>query len=353
MKETDILIIGGGLTGLTLNYLLQGHNRSVTLIEARDRLGGRIHTIQSSNGPPVEMGATWLGPEHRRLQVLLENLGLNTFKQMLGNKAIYEPNSMSPHQIVALPPNQAASFRIQGGTSSLIQSLAKAMKSPNLYMNRKVQSISENGQYLLVHSGNETFKAGIVASTLPPKLFDTTIEVKPTLPDELRSVMAKTHTWMGESIKFSLSFSAPFWRKENSSGTVFSNVGPITEMYDHSDFNDNRYALKGFLNSSYFSVTRKKRLNMVIAQLKKYYGKDVKDYLEYHECVWAKENETYVPYQQHVLPHQHNGHELFQKPYLNGKLHVAGAETSPLSPGYMDGAVNSAETVYKQLSEQL
>lgn len=39
---------------------------------------------------------------------------------------------------------------------------------------------------------------------------------------------------MGESIKVGLTYATPFWR-EKSSETIFSNVGPIPEMYDYSN----------------------------------------------------------------------------------------------------------------------
>ncbi|GEM_PF-7089624 len=42
--QTEVLIIGGGLTGLTIAYLLQKENIAVKVVEARDRLGGRIKT---------------------------------------------------------------------------------------------------------------------------------------------------------------------------------------------------------------------------------------------------------------------------------------------------------------------
>lgn len=47
MKKSDILIIGGGLTGLTLAYLLRTKKVKVKVIEARERLGGRIFTKKS------------------------------------------------------------------------------------------------------------------------------------------------------------------------------------------------------------------------------------------------------------------------------------------------------------------
>ena len=136
----------------------------------------------------------------------------------------------------------------------------------------------------------------MVLSTLPPYLFNESIKVTPELPNELTSIAKQTHTWMGESIKVGLTYKEPFWRKDNLSGTIFSNVGPIPEMYDHSNYEDNRFGLKGFFNGNYHSVSREERLAMVLNQLNKYFGEVVNDYMTYEETVWAKEKYTYKPY---------------------------------------------------------
>lgn len=44
-------------------------------------------------------------------------------------------------------------------------------------------------------------------------------------------------------------------------------------------------------------------------------------------------------------PHQHNGHPLLHRPYLNGKLHFCGTETTTTHGGYMEGAVVAAQRV--------
>ena len=61
---TEVVIIGGGIAGLSAaEYLTgesnQGKNISVILLEARDRLGGRIHTVYHG-GKPLELGAQWI-----------------------------------------------------------------------------------------------------------------------------------------------------------------------------------------------------------------------------------------------------------------------------------------------------
>jgi monoamine oxidase len=258
---------------------------------------------------------------------------------------------MSPHQLVTLPQEQQPSFRIEGGTSTLIKTLAGHLKEDNLYLSEAVNKITASKNNLTVECSNIKFEADKIVSTLPPKLLNESIKIEPELPKNVTDLLSTTHTWMGESIKFGLTYEDPFWLDENSSGTVFSNVGPINEMYDHSSRDDREHALKGFLNGSYFSVSKEERLKMALKQLRKYYGNAIDDYVKYHELVWTNEPFTYIPYNEHVLPHQHNGHAVFERSYFSNRLIIAGAETSEISPGYMDGAVHSAFHVYDQIKK--
>ena len=67
----DVLILGAGLTGLTLAYRLRASGLSIRLLEGRDRLGGRILTLRDPADAPREMGATWFGQKHTALVGLL------------------------------------------------------------------------------------------------------------------------------------------------------------------------------------------------------------------------------------------------------------------------------------------
>ena len=353
ITETDVLIIGAGLTGLTLAYRLRDTPLSVKLVEARDRIGGRIHTIYGENGGSQEMGATWLGRKHISLFALLKELDLATFTQILGDKAVFEPISTSPPQIVSLPPNSDPSFRIKGGTSKLIKTLANHLSPEQIITSSPIQSITKEKEVFLVKGTHQIFKAKKVVSTLPPYLLSQTIKISPSLPKSILEIAAKTHTWMGESIKVGLTYKTPFWKAKNTSGTIISNVGPIPEMYDHSNFEETAFGLKGFFNGSYFSVSKEERLALVLQQLEKYYGPQVKTYLTYDETVWRKEPYTFTPYESHLLPHQNNGHPVFRQAILGGQFFVAGAETAKSHPGYMDGAISSANFVYEELKGSL
>ena len=353
--QTDILIIGGGLTGLMLGYLLKKENRSFQIVEARDRIGGRIWTKYKDNDPtaPLEMGATWLGRKHIYLRNILQQLGIGTFEQILGKTAVYEPISTSPPQLVSLPPNNDPSFRIKGGTGKLIEALAQTIDANQIHRGQVIQSIVQKADAFTANSATHQFRAKFIVSTLPPFLLTQTIDIQPSLPTNLVQTTQQTHTWMGESIKVGLRYAKPFWRTKNTSGTIFSSVGPIPEMYDHSNFEEAHFALKGFLNGAYFSVTKEERLALILKQLSRYYGEAANDYLSYEETVWRNEPFTFAPYPNHVLPHQNNGNPIFRKPYLDGHFFIAGAETAASHPGYMDGAIQSAQFVHQQLKSVL
>jgi monoamine oxidase len=72
----------------------------------------------------------------------------------------------------------------------------------------------------------------------------------------MQQLARKTHTWMGESIKF-VEYASPFWRENNYSGTLFSQASIIQEMYDHSTADYKGYALKGFLNGGTHTCQKK------------------------------------------------------------------------------------------------
>jgi len=72
----DVAVVGAGLAGLATARLLKREGRSVVVLEARERVGGRIETHRFDDGAVAELGATWVGGRHRRTQALAAELGL-------------------------------------------------------------------------------------------------------------------------------------------------------------------------------------------------------------------------------------------------------------------------------------
>jgi monoamine oxidase len=77
----DVIVIGAGMAGLAAARTLAEAGKRVVLIEARDRVGGRILTVPSANGGlPIELGAEFIHGLPPELHELVEEAGLNRFE---------------------------------------------------------------------------------------------------------------------------------------------------------------------------------------------------------------------------------------------------------------------------------
>src|SRR5579859_5654614 len=78
-RSADVLVVGAGLAGLTAARDLAAAGRSVLVLEARDRVGGRVVSREIGDGKIVEMGGQWAGPTQDRLLALAGDVGVGTF----------------------------------------------------------------------------------------------------------------------------------------------------------------------------------------------------------------------------------------------------------------------------------
>lgn len=76
----DVAVVGAGLTGLSAARKLKAAGRSVHVIEADERVGGRVWTVKASDGTPLNWGATFVGPTQTKVLALAKELGVSTYK---------------------------------------------------------------------------------------------------------------------------------------------------------------------------------------------------------------------------------------------------------------------------------
>ena len=74
----DCAIVGGGLAGLTAALDLVKRGVDVVVLEARERVGGRVENGVLDDGQYVELGGQWIGAGHDAVQELIERYGLHT-----------------------------------------------------------------------------------------------------------------------------------------------------------------------------------------------------------------------------------------------------------------------------------
>lgn len=87
----SVIVIGAGISGIAAARILHDASFKVTLLESRDRLGGRIHTDYSF-GCPVDMGASWLHGvcNENPLAPLIRCLGLTLYRTSGDDSVLYD-----------------------------------------------------------------------------------------------------------------------------------------------------------------------------------------------------------------------------------------------------------------------
>jgi monoamine oxidase len=79
-EDADVCVIGAGYAGLAAARRLAAAGRTVLVLEARDRVGGRIWTHQLSDGSAIDRGGAWLAPRHDAIFSLAREVGVSTYK---------------------------------------------------------------------------------------------------------------------------------------------------------------------------------------------------------------------------------------------------------------------------------
>ena len=77
--EADVVIVGAGLSGMIAARRVLEAGLVPLVLEADDRVGGRILT-EVVDGVPLELGAQWIGDTHERMFALAAELGVETFR---------------------------------------------------------------------------------------------------------------------------------------------------------------------------------------------------------------------------------------------------------------------------------
>ncbi|MDY2587865.1 flavin monoamine oxidase family protein [Winogradskyella aquimaris] len=344
----NYIIVGGGLSGLCLAYQLSKIDINATIIEGSSRLGGRILTTKGKRDTPLELGATWFSDMHSNVLQLIDELGLSKYPQYSKGISLFETNSFEPPQKFNIPESQDPSWRIKGGTQTLTDELAGKLSDNKIHLNSKIISIKASNSYLELESANgKVYKGKKVILCIPPELISR-IKFTPELPFEVNDILPKVQTWMAGAVKFVLEYDEPFWRDNGYSGMLFSHVGIVSEMHDHTNLEETKYGFTGFLNGGSARYSKEIRRNYVLQHLSKLLGDKANYSTFYDDKIWTDE---FIVHDSNSMlrAHQNNGHPLLQKTYMNERLFFCNTETATEFSGYMEGAIRSSISLFEKL----
>lgn len=384
-KQAKVGIIGGGLAGIYTAYLLAQKKISFELIEAKPILGGRIYGEETHvSAYKMDLGPSWIFPHQQEIQTLVTELGLRLIEQNTAGDAVFQRNAHEPPQQISgvAPPPM---YRIFGGTTKLIDSLANRINQKCSYVSTTVTSLRSDGKYWHLglqrntlagnfdevsqsdpsrkssRLGSASYEHIVIAT--PPRVIahllksgETTSVNANVFLSALASKFEQTPTWMAAQAKFAVTYDQPFWRDRGLSGQAFSQVGPLGEIHDAS-FEDSEgnsvFALFGFVGIPFAHrqhASCEQMKTACLAQLSAIFGSQANKYTQTYYKDWGTDNFTATNLdQKQASAHPHIDLAFEQAELQQLKLHLATSEFSEHNAGYMEGAILAAARSVKNI----
>lgn len=357
----NVLIVGGGLSGLAAAWQLHRHGVSFQLFEARDRLGGRVLS-RTVEGARFDFGPSWVWNGQPYLAGLLKHFGIPVDAQFCDGDLLHQFPDGRVERNAVLKPMQDA-FRIRGGTASLFETLAAELPKESVVLNARVRRLSVSSGTVRVEietSGDAlTVEAERVALAMPPRLA-AKLQFEPVLDQGTLKSLNATPTWMAGHAKFFAFYEAPFWRDRQMSGDVFSRRGPLAEIHDASPPSGGPYALMAFVGVDGLTrhrMTRDGLMEAATNQLVQLFGSDASQATHKELMDWAEEPFTSTDADRRSPDHHPEyGLQLDLEPPWNQRLELISSETASENGGLIEGALArgcefAREVIHQQKSK--
>ncbi len=364
MAEGSVAIIGGGLAGLCAARLLMAAEVSFVMIEARNRLGGRIITVDKDGHPSedgFDLGPSWFWPHTQpAIGALVEELGLSAFGQSSDGDVIIERMSRETFQRYRGAGQDQQSLRLVGGTGALVRALAHSLPIQHIWLETRLTAMALSGDGVVLtlkraDGTTEMIRTQQVIAALPPRLLEATVTFTPGQAAATAQRWRDTPTWMAPHAKFVAIYDRPFWREAGLSGTAQSMVGPMAEMHDASTA-AGAAALFGFIGvgaEHRAAIGETSLTQACLDQLARVFGAEAQTPRATLFKDWAADPLTATLADRAMGGHPSPGDALWVTGPWREKLALAGSETSPSEPGYLAGAVGAARRAVAETRAKL
>ncbi len=350
----SLLVLGAGMSGLSAAVAGREAGFDVTVLEARDRIGGRILSQPLAGGRGhADLGPAWMWPVYQsRLEALRRSLGVDAAPQYETGAFSYEDGGQV--QRFAAPSRYGDAIRFPGGASGLIEGLAAQLPAGTIRTGEIAATVrsGEGVEIETVDGARHAADQAIIA--LPPRLADQ-LEWQPGLSPDLSRALQGLPTWMGAHAKLIAVYERPFWREQGLSGGGASRQGPVMEIADQSPSDGSLGVLFAFIGWPADQRAREGEglTGKVLDQFARLFGEAARSPLETHLLDWSQEAFTATEADRRYRGgHPHYGGAVFEQTWFDGRIAFAGAETISESGGLIEGALLSGQRALQQLAQQ-
>ena len=178
----DVIVIGAGTAGLATARELADGGKKVVVVEARDRIGGRMFTDHTSMSVPVELGCHYIHGPTASTWDLVHKLGLKTHQDnMIATRE--QPGGPWKKTIDDDPRPLYQNFRVIGGYNQILAPLADKL---TIQLNTVVKRVEYSSTGVSVNADKKgrpvTYKARAAVVAIPVAVLAAdTIEFSPPL----------------------------------------------------------------------------------------------------------------------------------------------------------------------------
>ena len=357
--RTDVLIIGGGLSGLHTAYECHQRGIKFKLLEARNRLGGRVlsrNVDKHEYNPKLagfDLGPSWFWPGQSRMHSLLAELGLgkDIFFQNGSGDAIYEDNKGNIQRGID-GISMSGAYRLKGGIRQLTESLANQLAGDAILCDAEVNEIKyAPGEITSTYQSGEVCKqisSERVVIALPPRVALCHINFNPVFSQDRINQLNQVATWMAGHAKLVCVYEKRFWQQQGFSGDVISHLGPLQEIHDASSEDNSVNALFGFVGvQAIHRVNRQQELkDMALTQLARVFGEQALNPKEIYLQDWAMEPYTSTQLDQEIQRfHPANDIGNVREISWDNSLIWSGSEAADYrlqNNGFLEGALEAS-----------
>jgi len=363
-SDRPVLIVGGGLAGLTVAHLIHRAGLDFRLLEARARLGGRILSVDASGQASrdgFDLGPSWYWPDMQpRFGHLVDDLGLASFAQQNDGDVVVHRFSREAPQRFRGMGQASPSMRLVGGTASIVSALAAGLPQRSIELGARATGARLDGDevelsFIDAGGAERSYRSSQIVFALPPRLLEATVAFTPRIDENSARRWRDTPTWMAPHAKFLALYDRPFWLEKGLSGTAQSMVGPLAEIHDATTFS-RKAALFGFLGLSgeqRAALGEDAIVASSIRQLALLFGSEAAEPRATVVKDWAADPLTATSGDRIAAGHPVADRRPWVGDGWRDRIILAGSETGSREPGYLAGAVDAAEGAAASLLARL